>query len=306
MPHARLPCKYTATSSLTLQSLRTMNQHDEIYLIDLWRILRREWRWALAALVLVLGLAFVFLRVATPQWEATAWIQVGEIGPTPAGRDPKVEPFQRVIDRMKTRLFQDAVLRQAGVPLKSRVAQVYRGSLKPDPDPYANLIGITVRAESAQQARTLAMATVTVLQTLHGDTNTAALALARTRLQGLSEDLRVATLTRQQLQQQLHAGQGGSGATPAQVLAGVLLTENTTAIRAIKAERDDLIARLTARYTYQTSLAWPLYVPEQRAFPNAVMVWAVALLGGAGLGTVVAVLRNAWRRHRLAGVTAAG
>ncbi|MBB4595044.1 Wzz/FepE/Etk N-terminal domain-containing protein [Xanthomonas cannabis] len=283
-----------------------MNQHDEIYLIDLWRILRREWRWALAALVLVLGLAFVFLRVATPQWEATAWIQVGEIGPTPAGRDPKVEPFQRVIDRMKTRLFQDAVLRQAGVPLKSRAAQVYRASLKPDPDPYANLIGITVRAGSAQQARTLAMATVTVLQTLHGDTNTAALALARTRLQGLSEDLRVATLTRQQLQQQLHAGQGGSSATPAQVLAGVLLTENTTAIRAIKAERDDLIARLTARYTYQTSLAWPLYVPEQRVFPNAVMVWAVALLGGAGLGTVAAVLRNAWRRHRMAGVTAAG
>ncbi|MCC4635659.1 Wzz/FepE/Etk N-terminal domain-containing protein [Xanthomonas dyei] len=271
-----------------------MNQHDEIYLIDLWRILRREWRWALAAGVLVLGLTFAFLRVATPQWEATAWIQVGEIGPTPAGRDPKVEPFQRVIDRMKTRLFQDAVLHQAGVPLKSRAAQLYRGSLKPDPDPYANLIGVTIRAESAQQARSLAMATVTALQSLHGDTNTAALALARTRLQGLDEDLRVATLTREQLQTQLQAG---SVASPAQVLAGVLLTDNTTAIRAIKSERDDLIARLTARYTYQTSLAWPLYVPEQRAFPNALMIWAVGLLGGAGLGVLVAVGRNAWRRR---------
>ncbi|MFC0154543.1 Wzz/FepE/Etk N-terminal domain-containing protein [Xanthomonas dyei] len=278
-----------------------MNQHDEIYLIDLWRILRREWRWALAAGVLVLGMTFAFLRVATPQWEATAWIQVGEIGPTPAGRDPKVEPFQRVIDRMKTRLFQDAVLHQAGVPLKSRAAQLYRGSLKPDPDPYANLIGVTIRAESAQQARSLAMATVTALQSLHGDTNTAALALARTRLQGLDEDLRVATLTREQLQTQL---QSGSVASPAQVLAGVLLTDNTTAIRAIKSERDDLIARLTARYTYQTSLAWPLYVPEQRAFPNALMIWAVGLLGGAGLGVLVAVLRNAWRRRRVEGARA--
>ncbi|WP_115561834.1 Wzz/FepE/Etk N-terminal domain-containing protein [Xanthomonas arboricola] len=271
-----------------------MNQHDEIYLIDLWRILRREWRWALAALVLVLGMTFVFLRVAKPQWEATAWIQVGEIGPTPAGRDPKVEPFQRVIDRMKTRLFQDAVLHQAGVPLKSRAAQLYRGSLKPDPDPYANLIGVTIRAESVQQARTLAMATVTALQSLHGDTNAAALALARTRLQGLDEDLRVAMLNREQLQQQLQAG---TAASPAQVLAGVLLTDNTATIRAIKTERDDLIARLTARYTYQTSLAWPLYVPEQRAFPNALMIWAVGLLGGAGLGVLVAVGRNAWRRR---------
>ncbi|MEA9556442.1 Wzz/FepE/Etk N-terminal domain-containing protein [Xanthomonas nasturtii] len=278
-----------------------MNQHDEIYLIDLWRILRREWRWALAALVLVLGMTFVFLRVAKPQWDATAWIQVGEIGPTPAGRDPKVEPFQRVIDRMKTRLFQDAVLHQAGVPLKSRAAQLYRGSLKPDPDPYANLIGVTIRAESVQQARTLAMATVAALQSLHGDTNTAALALARTRLQGLDEDLRVAMLNREQLQQQLQAG---TAASPAQVLAGVLLTDNTATIRAIKSERDDLIARLTARYTYQTSLAWPLYVPEQRAFPNAVMVWAVGLLGGAGLGVLVAVVRNAWRRRRAEGAGA--
>ncbi|CAD7737565.1 hypothetical protein LMG31886_26150 [Xanthomonas hydrangeae] len=277
-----------------------MNQHDDIYLIDLWRILRREWRWALAALVVVLGLTFAFTRLAKPQWEATAWIQVGEIGPTPAGRDPKVEPFQRVIDRMKTRLFQDAVLRKAGLPLNSRAAQLYRGSLKPDPDPYANLIGVTIRAESSAQARRLAMATVTELQTLHGQTNAVALELARTRLQGLNEDLRAALVNRAQLQQQVQAGQGGAAATPAQVVAGVLLTDSNTTIRALKAERDDLIARLTTRYTYQTSLAWPLYVPDRQAFPNAITAWAAGLLAGAGLGVLAAVLRNAWRRRRVA------
>ncbi|CAD0338917.1 Wzz/FepE/Etk N-terminal domain-containing protein [Xanthomonas hortorum] len=277
-----------------------MNQHDDIYLIDLWRILRREWRWALAALVVVLGLTFAFTRLAKPQWEATAWIQVGEIGPTPAGRDPKVEPFQRVIDRMKTRLFQDAVLRKAGLPLNSRAAQLYRGSLKPDPDPYANLIGVTIRAESSAQARRLAMATVTELQTLHGQTNAVALELARTRLQGLNEDLRAALINRTQLQQQVQAGQGGAAATPAQVVAGVLLTDSNTTIRALKAERDDLIARLTTRYTYQTSLAWPLYVPDRQAFPNAITAWAAGLLAGAGLGVLAAVLRNAWRRRRVA------
>lgn len=274
-----------------------MNQHDEIYLIDLWRILRREWRWAVAALVVVLGLTFAFTRLAKPQWEATAWIQVGEIGPTPAGRNPKVESFQRVIDRMKTRLFQDAVLRQAQVPLDSRAAQLYRGSLKPDPDPYANLIGVTIRAESAQQARTLATATVTQLQILHGGTNAAALDLARARLQGLSEDLRAATSHREQLQRQLQAGQGGASATPTQVLAGVLLTDSNTTIRALKSERDDLVARLTARYTYQTSLAWPLYVPDRQAYPNAITAWAAGLLAGAGLGVLAAVLRNAVRRR---------
>ncbi|WP_161962645.1 Wzz/FepE/Etk N-terminal domain-containing protein [Xanthomonas campestris] len=274
-----------------------MKDEDEIYLIDLWRILLREWRWALAALLVALASTFAFTRVAKPQWEATAWIQVGEIGPTPAGRDPKVEPFQRVIDRMKTRLFQDAVLTQAGVPLKSRAAQLYRGSLKPDPDPYANLIGITIRAESATQARTLAMATVAQLQALHGQTNTAALALAKTRLRGLDEDLRVATASRTQLQQQLGNPQANDQATPAQVLAGVLLTDSNTTIRALKTERDDLVARLTERYTYQTSLAWPLYVPDHQAFPNAIMAWAAGILGGGALGVLAAVLRNALRRR---------
>ncbi|MFC7521305.1 Wzz/FepE/Etk N-terminal domain-containing protein [Xanthomonas populi] len=277
-----------------------MNQHDDIYLIDLWRILRRQWRWALAALVVVLCLTFAFTRLAKPQWEATAWIQVGEIGPTPAGRDPKVEPFQRVIDRMKTRLFQDAVLRKAGVPLKSRAAQLYRGSLKPDPDPYANLIGVVIRAESSEQARKLATTTVTELQTLHGVTNAVALEQARTRLQGLNEDLRAAVSNRAQLQQQLQAGQGAAAATPAQVLAGVLLSDSDTTIRALKAERDDLIARLTTRYTYQTSLAWPLYVPDRQAFPNAISAWAAGLLAGAGLGVLAAVLRDAWRRRAVA------
>ncbi|WP_115005609.1 Wzz/FepE/Etk N-terminal domain-containing protein [Xanthomonas campestris] len=274
-----------------------MKDEDEIYLIDLWRILLREWRWALAALLVVLAITFAFTRVAKPQWEATAWIQVGEIGPTPAGRDPKVEPFQRVIDRMKTRLFQDAVLTHAGVPLKSRAAQLYRGSLKPDPDPYANLIGITIRADSATQARTLAMATLAQLQALHGQTNTAALALAKTRLRGLDEDLRLATASRTQLQQQLGNPQASGQATPAQVLAGVLLTDSNTTIRALKTERDDLVARLTERYTYQTSLAWPLYVPDHQAFPNAIMAWAAGILGGGALGVLAAVLRNALRRR---------
>ncbi|MFP6983822.1 chain-length determining protein, partial [Xanthomonas hortorum pv. gardneri] len=161
----------------------------------------------------------------------------------------------------------------------------------------ANLIGVTIRAESAQQARTLATATVTQLQILNGDTNAAALDLARARLQGLSEDLRAATSHREQLQRQLQAGQGGASATPTQVLAGVLLTDSNTTIRALKTERDDLVARLTARYTYQTSLAWPLYVPDRQAYPSAITVWAAGLLAGAGLGVLAAVLRNAVRRR---------
>lgn len=62
-----------------------MKDEDEIYLIDLWRILLREWRWALAAMLVVLAITFAFTRVAKPQWEAAAWIRWAKSGrPRPA------------------------------------------------------------------------------------------------------------------------------------------------------------------------------------------------------------------------------
>jgi hypothetical protein len=265
---------------------------DEIYLIDLWRILRREWRWCVLSLLAALALAFVFLHVATRQWQATAWVQVGEFGPTPAGRDPKLEPFQRVIDRIKTRLFQDQVLRRLRLPLDGRAAALYRGSLKLDPDPYANLIQLSLRADSAQQARALATATTLELQTLHRRIQAAPLRQARERLQDIDSELAAAQADRARLLQEQ-----GKGGVEQQLLGNLLLSEKNTAIRGLKSERDDLLARLGERFTYDTSAPWPAYVPERAAFPNPLLVLAVALMLGGGLGVFAAIVRDALRRR---------
>jgi hypothetical protein len=275
-------------------------KEDEIYLIDMARLLARHWRWFAVAMALVLAATAVFNVLAKPQWEATAWIQVGEIGPTPAGRDPKVEPFQRVLDRIKTRLFQDAVLRSAGVPLNGRAAQLYRKSLKPDPDPYANLIGVTIRAGTADQARMLATATANALQAVHGPIEAAALDSARARARILGDELATATARRDRLQQQLAAS--GGNPTQAQVLAGLMLADANGTVRGLRAEREDLIARLDPRYTYPTSLAWPLYVPDRQAFPNPVVTWGIGLLLSLALGALAAVLGGAWHRYRASSV----
>jgi len=267
-------------------------KEDEIYLIDLWRILRREWRWCVLPLLAALALAFAFLHVATRQWQATAWVQVGEFGPTPAGRDPKLEPFQRVIDRIKTRLFQDQVLRRLRLPLDGRAAALYRGSLKLDPDPYANLIQLSLRADSAQQARALATATTLELQTLHRRIQAAPLRQARERLQDIDSELAAAQADRARLLQEQ-----GKGGVEQQLLGDLLLSEKNTAIRGLKSERDDLLARLGERFTYDTSAPWPAYVPERAAFPNPLLVLAVALMLGGGLGVFAAIVRDALRRR---------
>ncbi|WP_369944567.1 Wzz/FepE/Etk N-terminal domain-containing protein [Xanthomonas medicagonis] len=275
-------------------------KEDEIYLIDLWRILRREWRWCLLPLLAALALGFAFLHVATRQWQATAWVQVGEFGPTPAGRDPKLEPFQRVIDRIKTRLFQDQVLRRLRLPLDGRAAALYRSSLKLDPDPYANLIQLSLRADSAQQARALATATTLELQTLHRRIQAAPLRQARERLQDIESELAAAQADRARLLQEQ-----GKGGVEQQLLGNLLLSEKNTAIRGLKSECDDLLARLGERFTYDTSAPWPAYVPERAAFPNPLLVLAVALMLGGGLGVFAAIVRDALRRRGRGGAVQA-
>lgn len=274
----------------------TAMHQDEIYLIDLWRILRREWRWCLLPLLLALALAALFLHGATRQWQATAWVQVGEFGPTPAGRDPKLEPFQRVIDRIKTRQFQEQVLHSAGVALDSRQAALYRDSLKLDPDPYANLIQLTLRAQSPQQARQLATATIAQLQALHQRIQAGPLQQAHARLEDLAAELAATQAERERLLQQQREGHGS---TEQQLLGNLLLSEKNNTIRSLKAEREDLLGRLGARYTYDTSAPWETYVPPRAAFPNPVLVLAAALLAGLGGGVLAAVARNALRRRHV-------
>ncbi|KAA8921547.1 chain-length determining protein [Xanthomonas sontii] len=269
---------------------------DEIYLLDLWRILRREWRWCLLPLLLALALAALFLHGATRQWQATAWVQVGEFGPTPAGRDPKLEPFQRVIDRIKTRQFQEQVLHSAGVALDSRQAALYRDSLKLDPDPYANLIQLTLRAQSPQQARQLATATIAQLQALHRRIQAGPLQQATARLQELAADIAATQAERDRLLQQQREGRGS---VEQQLLGNMLLSEKTTTLRGLKAEREDLLGRLGTRYTYDTSAPWETYVPPRAAFPSPVLVLAAALLAGLGGGVLAAVARNALRRRHV-------
>ena len=268
-------------------------EQDEIYLIDLWRIFVREWRWFVAALVVVLALTFAYAHLARPKWEATAWIQVGQVGPSPQGQDPKVESFQRVIQRMQTLAFQNDVMKSAGFAANAPEAQLYRKSFKLDPEPYANLIKLTVRARSAQQAGQFAMATVAQLQAIHQGMEALPLKLAKERLDEIQTELQGAVADRDRL---LHAAglSGKDETTPA--IAGILLAGKNEDIHSLQIAKNELINRLGPIYTFETSMPWPIYVPDGQVSPNLVLVWGIGIFLGLFLGALVAIGRNAIRR----------
>lgn len=271
-------------------------QRDEIYLIDTWRILQREWRWFVAVLIVVLAVTFVFLRVTKPQWQADAWIQIGQVGAAPAGQDPKAEPLQRVLERMKLIPFQNETLESIGIGSRTPEAGLYRHSLKLEPLPYAGpLIKLSVRAHSPEMARKLAETTVERLKVIHRSAEATELNFAQARLAEVQADLQQVTAERDHLQQVATQNKDD--------FAGILLTSKNDEMRSLQLARSDLQTRLSTAYTYDTSLMWPVYVPEDPVFPNPVLTWGMGGVLGLFLGTLAAVSRNALRRRAAVSAT---
>ncbi|WP_019464600.1 Wzz/FepE/Etk N-terminal domain-containing protein [Dyella japonica] len=270
-------------------------QRDEVYVLDMWRILLREWRWFVAGALLVLAAVFAFAHAARPQWEATAYIQIGQVSGVPPGQDPKVEPLARVLERLKLVPFQNQVMASIGIKDDAPEAKLYRKSLKIEPLPYAGpLVKFTVRGWSPQQARQFADATVTQLQALHQKLLAGPLAMTQARLGEVKADLVSAQSERQRLAQAVGDTHGKDAPTAS--VASVLLTTTDAEILGLRQAEGDLTVRLSPNYTYDTSLMWPIYVPRSQAFPNLFLVMGIGLLFALSLGAFAAIVRHALRR----------
>ncbi len=273
-------------------------QRDEIYLVDMWRIFLREWRWFTCALVIVLAITFAFEHFAKRQWEASAWIQIGQVGAAPQGQDPKVEPLARVMERLQLVPFENDVLKSLGFAPDTPEARLYRKSLKLEPLPYAGpLVRLSIRANSPELARRLAEGTVARLHAIHHQMQATSLTMATARLDQVQCDLKVALAERDRLQQAASSEPGKETANGTDSLvATALLASKNQEIRDLRQTQSDLAARLSTTYTYETSAMWPIYVPQNQAFPNPALTLGLGLLVGISLGVFAAVARNAARR----------
>ncbi len=70
--------------------------------------------WFAGVLLLTLVCTYAFAHLVKRQWQATAWIQIGQVGQVLSGQDPKVEPLLRVIERLELVSFENEILESAG------------------------------------------------------------------------------------------------------------------------------------------------------------------------------------------------
>jgi len=137
------------------------------------------------------------------------------------------------------------------------------------------------------------------LRLVHQGLEEAPLAAARARLAQIDAELQTALADQARYRQAAASGNKGEAggkdmANP--VLASLLLTNKNEAIRTLREAKSDLTERLDPTYTYETSTVWPIYVPEQQAFPNPMLTYGIGLLLGIFLGVSASVARSTARR----------
>ena len=85
-------------------------EQGDISLRDLWRVLVNQKNWVTGVPILCVLLAAVGVSMAKPKWEATAVIQIGQVGQSGVGQGSQlIEPPIRAIERMKKKSFEEAV-----------------------------------------------------------------------------------------------------------------------------------------------------------------------------------------------------
>ncbi len=292
-----------------------MNE-EEIRLIDVWRILARQkkWVWGIPAVTVACALAFVL--VVSPQWEATAVIQIGQVGQGAVGLGrPLVESPPRAIERMKLNAFRDAVLADLKIPSDedNPEARLYRASLKLKLLPDTDLIELRVRGRSREDAEKWAQATVARLRDVHQELARPSIQRLEVQLMEVKQDLERTEAMRANLIEAASVkGRNGPGYRFAEnVLLANILNSRDAEIRHLRERMVGLQEQLSPARTYPTSLIDRVHVPEKPVFPKKTSSVVLAGMLGSLLGFLMAFIsdyvqrtRSAVRQRNGGGVTA--
>lgn len=279
-------------------------EQDEFSLRDLWRILISQRRWLLGLPFVCVLLAAVGVFIAKPKWEATAVIQIGQVGQSGVGQGSQlIEPPLRAIERMKMKSFEDDVLTALKIPVEvdDPVAKLFRSTLSLKALGATDLIQVKVRAVSRDQAQTWANAVVDRLREVHERLAQPTIDRLRKQQSELKKQMQIIEEERKNLLTIVSKSSETSGDSrfSANLLLSNLLLQKNAELRDFEMRRLAADEQLTSVRTYPTSLIDRIYVPEKPASPKKLLIVMLSAVLGLILGVVVALLRNYWQSTKV-------
>ena len=275
-------------------------EQDEFSLQDLWRILISQRRWLLGLPFVCVLLAAVGVSMAKPKWEATAVIQIGQVGQSGIGQGSQlIEPPVRAIERMKMKSFEDDVL--VGLKISPEdgdpIASLFRSSLSLKALGTTDLIQVKIRAHSREQAKSWANAVVDRLTDVHERLAQPTIDRLRKQQAELKKQMQIIEEERTNLLKIVSKSSETSGDSrfSANLLLSNLLLQKNAELRDFEMRRLAADEQLTSVRTYPTSLIDRIYVPEKPASPKKLLMIVLAAVLGLIFGVIVALFRNYWQ-----------
>ena len=279
-------------------------ERDEMSLQDLWRVLIDQRRWLFGIATLCVFLATVGILISKPKWEATAVIQIGQVGQSGVGQGSQlIEPSVRAIERMKMKSFENDVLISLKIPVEDEnpLASLFRSTLSLKALGTTDLIQVKVRGDSPDQTASWAQAVVDRLKNVHERLAQPTIDRLRKQQAELKKQMKSIEEERANLLKIVSKSSETSGDSrfSANLLLSNLLLQKNAELRDFEMRRLAADEQLTSVRTYPTSLIDRIYVPEKPASPKKLLIVMLSAVLGLILGIIVAFMRNYWQSAKV-------
>jgi uncharacterized protein involved in exopolysaccharide biosynthesis len=273
------------------------SDQTEIGVRDLWHVLTNQKKWVVGIPTVCVLLASVGIYFSKPKWEATAVIQIGQVGQSGVGQGSQlIEPPTRAIERMKMKSFEDAVLTSLRISIEdsNQVAVQFRNTLSLKALGTTDLIQVKVRAVSQDQAKLWALTVVDRLKDVHDRLAQPTIDRLRKQQAELKKQMQTIEEERANLLNIVSKSIKTSDDSrfSANLLLSNLLLQKNAELRDFEMRRLAAEEQLTSVRTYPTSLIDRVYVPEKPASPKRLLIITIAGLLGLFLGIVIVLIRE--------------
>jgi capsular polysaccharide biosynthesis protein len=285
-----------------------MNQQvhdDELSVMDLIAFIRSNFRMILGCAIAGVVLALAVVLTITPQWEANALVRIGQFGNTVSSGNTistvttgnSVEPSLQVVDRVKSQSFQDDVLLSLSLLTDQNhpKAKMLRDKLKVKLEK-SELISLTLRAESAEDANIQLTAVVNQLRSIHEKILEPTVNRWRQELALLNLQLQQSRDEMIRLKTLLNASLTSNEKNFSQfaLISNVLITREAE-LRSFIDTKRTLEERLSSERTFSTQVQGRVEVSESPVFPNKRLFLMVGFMLGLVLGVLIALIKPVLR-----------
>ena len=279
------------------QEQKQTEQTEELSFLDVWLVIKRYSRQIiLVAIFAALAASIVIFLVIKPKWEASAVLQVAQV-------DGKlVEPISQVVSRIKHDSFRSALFEQIKINDNKNIKKIkrlYKESLSVNKPKDADIVDISLKGYSPEQAQLLLEDSVVYLQKEHSKLMDASIIRIQGEVKNTARDIQDLKTESEYLKRQLEAKRDWNSYNA--TLGAVVMQNKTDALRALAQKKLELDEKLSPSLTFTTKVIGAISVSEEPAFPlqNVFQQLSIVLLGvllGLFSGIVYALLANSVRK----------